>query len=136
MLRSGWVKIELFIWENVPELFFLRCQNWIFFLIFKGANIRCFILIVVEIFHNIIRKWPRTKEICRCFIFMNPVKNPMFTHAIQTCLPLRFWRKAHDFLGYLTPLRLLSISLRFGKFAIFPKSFLFRSVLSLRFRIL
>ena len=107
-----------------------------FFLIFKGANIRCFILIVVEIFHNIIRKWPRTKEICRCFIFMNPVKNPMFTHAIQTCLPLRFWRKAHDFLGYLTPLRLLSISLRFGKFAIFPKSFLFRSVISLRFRIL
>ena len=22
---------------------------------------------------------------------------------LQTCLPLRFWRKAHDFLGYLTP---------------------------------
>jgi hypothetical protein len=37
----------------------------------------------------------------------------------QTCLPLRFWRKAHNFLGYLTPLLLLSISLRFGKFVVF-----------------
>jgi hypothetical protein len=36
--------------------------------------------------------------------------------CIQTCLPLRFWRKTHDFLGYLTPLR-------FGKFAVFPESF-------------
>jgi hypothetical protein len=27
-----------------------------FFFIFKVANIRCFILIAVEIFHNIIRK--------------------------------------------------------------------------------
>jgi hypothetical protein len=43
--------------------------------------------------------------------------------CIQNCLRLRFWRKAHDFLDYLTPLRLLSISLRFGKFAVFPESF-------------
>ena len=57
------------------------------------------------------------------------------THT-QTCLPLRFWRKAHDFLGYLMPLRLLSISLQFGKFEGFPESFRFRSVISLRFRIL
>ena len=53
-----------------------------FFLILKVANIRCFILIAVEIFHNIIRKQPRTKEIRRCFIFLNPVKNPIFTRAI------------------------------------------------------
>jgi hypothetical protein len=25
---------------------------------------------------------PRTKEIRRCFIFLNPVKNPMFTREI------------------------------------------------------
>ena len=31
------------------------CQNFIF-LFLKVANIRCFILIAVEIFHNIIRK--------------------------------------------------------------------------------
>ena len=55
---------------------------------------------------------------------------------LQTCLPLRFWRKAHNFLGYLTPLRLLSISLRFGKFAVFAESFRFRPVILLRFRIL
>ena len=55
--------------------------------------------------------------------------------VMHTCLPLWFWRKAHDFLVYLTPLRLLSISLRFGKFAVFPESFRFRSVISLRFRI-
>ena len=48
----------------------------------KVANIRCFILIAVGIFHNIIRKQPRTKEIRRCFIVLNPVKNPMFTRAI------------------------------------------------------
>jgi hypothetical protein len=47
----------------------------------------------------------------------------------QTCLPLRFWRKAHNFLGYLMPLRLLSISLRFDKFVVFPESFWFRSVI-------
>ena len=52
------------------------------FFILKVSNIRCFILIAVEIFHNIIHKQPRTKEICRCFIFLNPVKNPMFTCAI------------------------------------------------------
>ena len=55
-----------------------------FFFILKVANIRCFILhvIAVEIFHNIIPKQPRTKEIRRCFIFLNPVKNLMFTRAI------------------------------------------------------
>ena len=52
-----------------------------FFFILKVANIRCFILIAVEFFHNM-RKQPRTKEIRRCFIFLNPVKNPMFTRAI------------------------------------------------------
>ena len=53
-----------------------------FIFILKVANIRCFILIAGEIFHNIIRKQPRTKEIRHCFIFLNPVKNPMFTRAI------------------------------------------------------
>jgi hypothetical protein len=52
------------------------------FCILKIANIGCFILIAVEIFHNIIRKYPRTKEIQRCFIVLNPVKNPMFTRAL------------------------------------------------------
>ena len=54
----------------------------------------------------------------------------------QTCIPLQFWRKAHNFLGYLTPLRLLSISLRFSKFAVFPESFQFQFIISLPFRIL
>ena len=46
-----------------------------FLFILNVANIRCFILIAVEIFHNIMHKQPRTKEIRRCFIFLNPVKN-------------------------------------------------------------
>ena len=50
--------------------------------ILKVANIRCFIPIAVEIFHNIIRKQPRTKEIRRCLIFLHPVKNSMLTRAI------------------------------------------------------
>ena len=32
-----------------------RLSEWIFFIL-KDANVRCFILIAVEIFHNIIRK--------------------------------------------------------------------------------
>ena len=52
------------------------------FFILKVANIRCFILIAVEIFHNIIRKQPRTKEIRRCLIFLYPVMNAMLTRAI------------------------------------------------------
>ena len=43
---------------------------------------RCFILIAVEIFHNIIHKWPRTKEIRCCLIFFHPGKNSMLTHPI------------------------------------------------------
>ena len=46
----------------------------------KVANVM-FILIAGEIVH-IIRKQPRTKEIRRRFIFLNPVKNPMRTRAI------------------------------------------------------
>ena len=69
-----------------------------------------------------------------CFMNIWAISKPGM--VLQTCLPLRFWRKAHDFLGYLTPLLLLSISLRFGKFAVFPECFRFRSVISLRFRIL
>ena len=53
-----------------------------FFLILKVVNIRYFILIAVEIFHNIIRKQPRTKEIRRCLILLHPVKYAMFTRAI------------------------------------------------------
>ena len=53
------------------------------FFILKVANIRCFILIAVEIFLNIIRKQHRTKEICRCLIFLHPVKNSMLTRAIS-----------------------------------------------------
>jgi hypothetical protein len=53
--------IDFFMYDYV--LWFMKishllkgCQNWIFFLMLKVANIRCFILIAVEIFHNIIRK--------------------------------------------------------------------------------
>jgi hypothetical protein len=53
-----------------------------FLFILKVANIRCFILIAVEIFHSIIRKQPRTKEIRRCLIFFHPGKNPMLTRPI------------------------------------------------------
>ena len=56
--------------------------------------------------------------------------------VVQTYLSLEFWRKAHDFLGHLVALRLLSISLQFGKFAVFPESFRFQFVISLRFCIL
>ena len=59
-----------------------RLSELNFFLLLKVANIRCFILIAVEIVHNIIHKQPRTKEIRHCFIFLNPVKNPMFTRTI------------------------------------------------------
>jgi hypothetical protein len=57
----------------------VRIEN---FFILKVANIQCFILIAVEIFHNIIRKLPRTKEIRCCLIFLHPVKNSMLTRAI------------------------------------------------------
>ena len=40
-----------------------RLSELNFLFILKVANIRCFILIAVEIFHNIICKFPRTKEI-------------------------------------------------------------------------
>ena len=53
-----------------------------FFFLLKVANIQCFILIAIEIFHNIIRKQPRTKEIRRCLIFLHPVENSMLTRAI------------------------------------------------------
>jgi hypothetical protein len=53
-----------------------------FVYILKVANIRCFILIAVEIFHDIIRKLPRTKEIRCCLIFLHPVKNSLLTRAI------------------------------------------------------
>jgi hypothetical protein len=73
--------------------------------------------------------------LCCVLLLFCFVTHPLM-YPTQTCLPLPFWRKAHDFLGYLTPLRLLSISLRFGTFAVFPESFRFPSVISLRFRIL
>ena len=59
----------------------IQSLRLIFFYI-ESCQYSMFILIAVEIFHNIIRKQPRTKEICRCFIFLNPVKNPMFTRTI------------------------------------------------------
>ena len=48
----------------------------------KVANIRCFILIAVEIFHNIIRKQPRTKENTSLFDFLASSKDSMLTRAI------------------------------------------------------
>ena len=50
-----------------------RLSEFNFLFILKVANIRCFILIAVEIFHNIIQ--PRTKETRRCLIFFHPGKN-------------------------------------------------------------
>ena len=38
--------------------------------------------IAVEIFHNILRKQPRTKEIRRCLIFFHPGKNSMLTRPM------------------------------------------------------
>ena len=58
--------------HGVYNLKAYRLSELIFFLL-KVANIRCFILIAVEIFHNIICKQPRTKEIRRCLIFLYPV---------------------------------------------------------------
>ena len=43
-----------FVWFMVLKAY--RLSEFLFFLILKVANIRCFILIAVEIFHNIIRK--------------------------------------------------------------------------------
>jgi hypothetical protein len=57
-------------------------SNWFFFFILKVANIRCFILIAVEIFHYIIRKYPRTNEIRRFLIFLYPLKNSMLTRTL------------------------------------------------------
>ena len=59
-----------------------RLSELNFLFILKVANIRCFILIAVEIFHNIICKQPRTKEICHCLIFLHPVKNSMLIRVI------------------------------------------------------
>ena len=57
--------------------------DFLFFLL-KVANIRCFILIADEIFHNIIRKQPRTKEVRRCLILLHPVKHSsMFTRIFM-----------------------------------------------------
>ena len=61
----------------------IQSLKLIFFLfILKVANIRCFILIAVEIFHYIICKQPRTNEIRRFLIFLYPLKNSMLTRTI------------------------------------------------------
>ena len=59
----------------------IQSLKFIFFTL-KVANIRCFILIAVEIFHYIICKSPRTNEIRRFLIFLYPLKNSMLTRTI------------------------------------------------------
>ena len=59
-----------------------RLSELNFWFILKVANIRCFILNAVKIFHNIICKWPRTKEIRHCLIFFHSAKNSMLTRTI------------------------------------------------------
>jgi hypothetical protein len=49
------VKTEVKMYINVNYLKAYRLSKLIFFIL-KFANIRCFILIAVEIFHNIIHK--------------------------------------------------------------------------------
>ena len=49
------VKTEVKMYINVNYLKAFRLSKLIFFIL-KFANIRCFILIAVENFHNIIRK--------------------------------------------------------------------------------
>ena len=67
---------------NFLSLKAYRLSELNYFFILKVANIRCIILIAVEIFNNIIHKYHRTKEIGRCLILLHPVKHSMFTRAI------------------------------------------------------
>ena len=83
-----------------------RLSEFNFLFILKVANIRCFIIIAVEIFHNIIQ--PRTKETRRCLIFFHPGKNSInvdpsnihttwpWTHSgkrLCLCEIVCWWRK-------------------------------------------
>ena len=52
------------------------------FFFIKSCQYSMFYTIAVEIFHNIIREQPRTKEIRRCLIFLHLIKNSMLTRAI------------------------------------------------------
>jgi hypothetical protein len=63
-------------------------------------------------------KWSPTSPglVSTVYMFNTISLGNNYANVMQTCLPLRFWHKAHDFLGYLTPLWLLSISLRFCNF--------------------
>jgi hypothetical protein len=93
-------------------------QNWIFFFILKVANIRCFILIAVEIFHNIIRKLAWNEGNTSLFdslasskafnvyphnihIFMNMIIWPLMTYTVISFgkafahVQNFCWKKAH-----------------------------------------
>jgi hypothetical protein len=53
---ESYLRYELTLLISVHENRLFHMAVRIFFFILKVANIRCFILIAVEIFHNIIRK--------------------------------------------------------------------------------
>ena len=55
---------------------------------------RCFVLIAVETFHNIIRKQPRTKEIRRCLMFLHLVKNSILPAQYSYDLTVNSFGKA------------------------------------------